>query len=63
MRTYLNASIEPDAPVRCETTATELLREALRALNSIPRRSLSGGQFKDTYALACAIERHIAATK
>lgn len=42
-------------------TTVELLREALKALNQIPRATLRG-TFKDTYALAAEIERHINAT-
>jgi hypothetical protein len=43
-------------------TTIELLAEALKALNEIPRKKLRG-QFTDTYALAAEISRHIAATK
>ena len=40
-------------------TTIELLKEALRALNAIPRKPLRGGAFPDTYALAAELTRHI----
>jgi hypothetical protein len=36
----------------------ELLKQALRALNEIPRKTLRG-DYPDSYALAAAISEHI----
>lgn len=39
--------------------AKELLRLALRALNSIPNKRLDFNECKDTYELCALIERHL----
>jgi len=40
-------------------TADELLREALKALNTIPSHTLYGDRFKTSYALAAAISKYL----
>jgi hypothetical protein len=43
-----------------EQQTIALLREALRALNAIPRKPLRG-PYRDTYTLAAEITRHLVA--
>lgn len=41
----------------------KLLRDALSALNQIPNTGLKHPEFRNTYALASAIERHLKVKK